>query len=781
MLNISFYDGVKYGRTDFINRDLDFFGNGVINLTDFPLTYPATPNMTLLVGAGTAWVDGYRIANDSNLVTLTVASASSQPRIDIVQIGHDDINQKAVLMVKQGVPGASPIEPGADAGYVKLYAISVGANVTSISNANVTDRRSLVPLKVSGSQIQYNGVAVLNQANTFTQPQTAPQWISSVAQGTAPLQVASSTMVANLNTEFLQGLHADGVVGQRIQNSSPAQDQYWLIGTLPYSQTTTYDKLIIEFQGGPSWDATALINDWVIMGNRDTGNAVTSKFNYRYAQQGYDPNNSRQNLRVVAYRQADGSVQVYLRGLSGQNAIGIVAAYGASINNQINTALPIGSPTTTVPSGTIVFDSGNNTTYPPNAQINVGAAMFYGNVGLGGITPTYGLHQLGGGHRLQALSTPTAPTITPTGTAGTTTYTYYIVATDRNGNKTLASAAGTTTTGNATLSATNYNAISWTSVPGAVSYDVLKGTTAISLALAVTGTSVNDTGQATSAYTAPTRNATADMNIDGKLSTTNNILDDGSGKVNAVNTITVNLGATNTNALVLTSSSAGLGSGFRLANTTATTGRSYDFYAGSDGLLYFNDVTLGVPRFKINGSNGAVTTTNNTLDDGSGAAIFIGRVTVGATGIQGNGTNGLQIDGNGKDVQIASTGGNVGITNGTHAAWKFYYNTVADVVTSSVPININGNQVIQALSGGYKVQSGTGSIAVTANTQATATITYPVAFSTSSTVLVGLNTGISNGLWQYVGGANSSTTGFTLFTQASATTTISYTWYAIGI
>lgn len=106
------------------------------------------------------------------------------------------------------------------------------------------------------------------------------------------------------------------------------------------------------------------------------------------------------------------------------------------------------------------------------------------------------------------IDNPLAPTITNGGTAGTTTYSYYVVANDAWGGKTLVGAVGTTTTGNATLSTTNYNTITWSAVVGAVSYDVLKTNTATSLALAVTGTTVNDTGQATATYTTPTSNTT---------------------------------------------------------------------------------------------------------------------------------------------------------------------------------------------------------------------------------------------------------------------------------
>lgn len=160
-------------------------------------------------------------------------------------------------------------------------------------------------------------------------------------------------------------------------------------------------------------------------------------------------------------------------------------------------------------------------------QIWTAIQMFNANVGLG-ISPAYGLHQLGGGARIQALATPSAPTVTPVGTPGSTTYTYYVVARDRNGNRSLISPATTITNGNATLNATNYNAISWPAVPGAVSYDVLKGNTSTLLAN-VTGTSVNDTGQVTSAYTPPVRNETADLTVDGKLGTSNSIFDDGLG------------------------------------------------------------------------------------------------------------------------------------------------------------------------------------------------------------------------------------------------------------
>lgn len=83
---------------------------------------------------------------------------------------------------------------------------------------------------------------------------------------------------------------------------------------------------------------------------------------------------------------------------------------------------------------------------------------------------------------------PTGLTVTPTGTAGTTTYVYWVTSVDSTGTESAASVIVTITTGNATLSATNYNALSWTAVTGAVSYRVYGRTAGGEVYLASTTT-----------------------------------------------------------------------------------------------------------------------------------------------------------------------------------------------------------------------------------------------------------------------------------------------------
>lgn len=73
-----------------------------------------------------------------------------------------------------------------------------------------------------------------DQANTFTDNQTAPQWVSNAPQGTPPLQVASSTMVANLNSEMVGGKRASDLALASDLSAHAAND----ILHVPYAAAT---------------------------------------------------------------------------------------------------------------------------------------------------------------------------------------------------------------------------------------------------------------------------------------------------------------------------------------------------------------------------------------------------------------------------------------------------------------------------------------------------------------------------------------------------------------
>jgi hypothetical protein len=125
--------------------------------------------------------------------------------------------------------------------------------------------------------------------------------------------------------------------------------------------------------------------------------------------------------------------------------------------------------------------------------------------------------QVNGSVNVVALATPGTPTVTPTGTTGSTSYSYAIVAKQNDGSYTVAGAAGSTSTGNATLSGTNYNAISWSAVTNAASYDVYRtvgGAAQGRIATSITTTTLNDTGL-TASGSVPTTATTGGMTCSG--------------------------------------------------------------------------------------------------------------------------------------------------------------------------------------------------------------------------------------------------------------------------
>ena len=85
---------------------------------------------------------------------------------------------------------------------------------------------------------------------------------------------------------------------------------------------------------------------------------------------------------------------------------------------------------------------------------------------------------------LSQLTTPTLTSVMPTG-GSASMWTYVIVAKDVNGNVTAASSAVSTSAGAATLTASAFNTLSFSRVPGAYSYDVYR--TAVATSLTTTG------------------------------------------------------------------------------------------------------------------------------------------------------------------------------------------------------------------------------------------------------------------------------------------------------
>lgn len=140
-------------------------------------------------------------------------------------------------------------------------------------------------------------------------------------------------------------------------------------------------------------------------------------------------------------------------------------------------------------------------------------------------TPQYSVHIKGSGFKLEKLATPAAPTVSPQGATGGSTYIYSILAEDFRGNKTIVGPSTTINNGNNALNGSNFNRITWAKVIGAYKYYIFRNSNTSLVATIIDpyisssapNSTYDDIGGSTSVFVQPTRNATGDGIIEGQL------------------------------------------------------------------------------------------------------------------------------------------------------------------------------------------------------------------------------------------------------------------------
>lgn len=177
-----------------------------------------------------------------------------------------------------------------------------------------------------------------NSSGTVLSAIDASGSFTSVSQ---PIQVAGSTYGFNK------------VVAADIGATS-----YWKIATLPSSTLGTYDQINIDAMLG-GWASTGKTRYEIMLGNRDS-------FAYKYTKFG----DGLTQARIQSYVEANGSVSVYLYS---ENTF-TTLSYNITLSTAgvADGATIYKNPTasTTAPTGTKVFDTGDTATYIPLINMN---------------------------------------------------------------------------------------------------------------------------------------------------------------------------------------------------------------------------------------------------------------------------------------------------------------------------------------------------------------------------------------------------------------------------
>jgi hypothetical protein len=136
---------------------------GTIGASSLAVTQNSPAGMSVRVASGWAAIVGttttnmgvYTIFNDAT-DTLTITTADpTNPRIDLVcatvrDAFYSGANNDVIFQVIAGTPAGSPVAPALPANSVSLATIAVGAAVTQINTANITDTRVDAGTNLSG-------------------------------------------------------------------------------------------------------------------------------------------------------------------------------------------------------------------------------------------------------------------------------------------------------------------------------------------------------------------------------------------------------------------------------------------------------------------------------------------------------------------------------------------------------------------------------------------------------------------------------------------------------
>ena len=204
---------------------------GIINATDLAVTQNSPAGMSVLVAAGWAAILGttqtnmgvYMAYNDASAVATITTANVSNPRIDIICITVSDayytgaLNQVAINVVA-GTAAASPVAPATPANSILLATIAVGAGVTSILTANITDSRS-----VATNSIPVSAAA----AGTLTGATLASNVLASslTSFGTTPV-IASPKISSTYTAKTAAYTFADGDQGNIFSMNNAATQQF---------------------------------------------------------------------------------------------------------------------------------------------------------------------------------------------------------------------------------------------------------------------------------------------------------------------------------------------------------------------------------------------------------------------------------------------------------------------------------------------------------------------------------------------------------------------------
>lgn len=211
-ITYGFFNSLNGDRTYNADQMSDMFegliGDGIYESVDNAFQVTSSSGLTITVGSGRAVVGGKWIKNDANTTLTLNAAHVTLNRYTAVILRKNITSRNVTLIAVDGTPASTPAKPSPTRSTTTydlvLAYIYVGAGVTTITQANITDTRANTNLCgfVTGL------IQQVDTSTLFTQYQTAySEFYATMQSWLAIQQSMYETWFNNLTSELQVGAY----------------------------------------------------------------------------------------------------------------------------------------------------------------------------------------------------------------------------------------------------------------------------------------------------------------------------------------------------------------------------------------------------------------------------------------------------------------------------------------------------------------------------------------------------------------------------------------------